>query len=219
MANVPFEYRCEVEAGFLMDPNEHKRFGYVTSLNGFGLPATLPKDLQVHLPFNTGDLPNYRALTLVGPSATEPIKSAQVVGVLESFRWGGGVGDPIRVELYVSQENAMQIMALQQRSLKTTVIKSLAWWIADYDQEVKQWFDQAHPISVGGGITGILNGKDDAELEVSLAPVVVKNGVDVNVYKVALGVVPAGSFKYKLHFASSHQKKVIRSWGVLIGKT
>jgi hypothetical protein len=219
MATVPFDYDCAMENGFIMDPNEHKRFGYVTSLNGFGLPEALEKDLKVHLPFNTGATPNYGALTLVGASGTAPLDSAQVVGVLERFSWAGGVGDPIKLEFYVSQENAMHIMTLQQRALKTTDVKSLDWWIADYDQELKQWFEQAHPISTDEGITGHINGKDDPELEVNLTPVQVKYGVDVNVYKVTLGVVPAGKLKYKLHFASSHQKKVVRSWGVLIGTT
>lgn len=219
MATVPFEYDCDREAGFIMDPNAQKRFGYVTSLNGFGLPAPLPKDLTVHLPFNTGAAPNFRALSYTGPSKTAPTPSANVVGVIDNFSWAGGVGDPIKIDFCLSQENAMQIIALQQRALKTTDIKSLAWWIADYDQEVKQWFEQAHPVSTAGGITGHINGKDDPELSVDLNPIVVKSGVDVNVYKVSLAIVPAGSFKYKLHFASSHQKKVIRSWGVLIGKT
>jgi len=218
MATVAFEYQCQMDAGFLLDPNEHKRFGYVTSLNGFGLPETLPKDLQVHLPFHTGAAPNYDALTFAASSATAPMKSAKVVGVLGQFSWAGGAGDPIKLEFYVSQENAMQIMSLQQTVLKTTNIKSLAWWIADYDQETKQWFNQAHPVSVKG-VTGHINGKDEPELVVDLTPVVVRSGVDVYLYKVTIAVVPAGSFKYRLHFASSHQKKVIRSWGVLIGQT
>jgi hypothetical protein len=217
MATVPFDYGCERDAGFVMDPNENKRFGYVTSLHGFGLPAALPKDLQVHLPFNRSDTPAFRALTLTKPSATSPMSSAKVVGVVETFSWAGGAGDPIKLEFYVSQENAMQIMSLQQRALKTRLVTSLAWWIADYDQEVKQWFEQAHPDSVKG-ITGHINGKKEPELEVDLKPVQVKSGVDVNVYKVTLAVVPAGHFKYKLRFASTHDKKVIRSWGVLIGK-
>ena len=219
MATISFEYDCSREAGFVMDPNEQRRFGYVTALNGFGLPKTLDADLQVHLPFNKGEMPSFRALKYIGPNAKTPMATAKVVGVLDQFNWAGGVGDPIRLEFYVSQENAMQIMALQQRALKTTDIKALGWWIADYDQEDKKWFEQAHPVSITGAITGHINGKDNSELEVDLNPTLVKTNVDVNVYKVKLAVVPAGNYKYNLHFASSNDQKVIRSWGVLIGKS
>lgn len=216
MATVPFEYECNKEAGFVMDPNVHARFGYITALNGFGLAATLPADLQVHIPFNTGAAPTFAGLQYTAPSATAPVGVAKVVGVIEKFSWAGGVGDPIHVEFYVSQENATQIKSLQQLALKTTSVKSLAWWLADYDQEVKKWFEQAYPLGTGS-ITGLINGKDNPALDVDLNPQKVKDGIDVNVYKVTVEVVPAANLQYTLHFANSDQKKVIKSWGLVVG--
>lgn len=213
-----FEYKCNPAAGFVMDPNQHLPFGYVVALNGFGLAATLPKDLQVHLPFNASAAPNFKALTYTGPSSTAPMGVAKVVGVIESFSWEGGTADPIKLEFYVSQENAMQIASLQHLALKTTLVSALGWWLADYDQEDKKWFEQAYPVTVTGAITGHINKRKDPDLKVDLHPVKVRDNIDVNVYKVTLAVVPAGNAKYKLNFASSYQQKVIKSWGILFDK-
>ena len=215
MATVPFVYECNKEAGFVMDPNEQKRIGYITALNGFKLAATLPADLQVSVPFNSGANPTFSGLQYTPKSDTIPVGVAKVVGVIEKFEWNGGIGDPIKLEFYVSQENATQIKALQQQSLQTTKVDALAWWLADYDQEVKKWFEQAYPI--GGSITGIITGKENPELDVDLNPVPVKDGIDVNVYKVTMAVVPAANKQYTLHFANSDQKKVIKAWGLVVG--
>ena len=39
MATVPVVFECSVSSAFLMDPNEHQRIGWVTKLDGFGLPV------------------------------------------------------------------------------------------------------------------------------------------------------------------------------------
>jgi hypothetical protein len=87
MATVPFEFDCNKSAGFVMDPNEHARVGWVTALDGFGLPAGgLAKDLQVSNPMTvTGGKPEIMS----------------VIGVLEKFTWAGGVGDPLKLDFYV----------------------------------------------------------------------------------------------------------------------
>ncbi len=195
MASVSFDYECELEDGFIMDPNVHRRVGYVTALNGFGLKRTLTPDLQVSLPFYRGAdksaAPTYKQLTYTAPTPTSPIGIATVVGVIKTFGWPGGVGDPITLEFYVSQENAAQIKTLQQLTLATTLVSTLSWWIADYDQECKKWFEQAYPLGAGT-ITGHINGRDDPELDVDLTPTKVKSGIDVNAYKVRLVLVPRG---------------------------
>jgi hypothetical protein len=48
MATVPYELDCDMSSGFVIDPNGHKRVGWVTALNGFGLPADgLKADMTV----------------------------------------------------------------------------------------------------------------------------------------------------------------------------
>jgi hypothetical protein len=216
MPTIPFSYECSKDAGFVMDPNEQKRFGYIVAFKGFD--KVFAKDLKVAVPYN-GVTPQYTgggfAVTPPGPGV--PAGEATVVGVIEKFEWNGGVGDPLKFEFYVSQENAMQIKAMQQSALQTTKIQGLAWWIADFDQEKKKWFEQAHPMPLSAGVTGIITGKDNPELDVDLNPVPVKDGIDVNVYKITMGVVPAANKQYNLHFCNTHGKPVVKAWGLVVG--
>jgi len=139
MATAQFSYPCSMQSGFAMIPSQYQRVGYVTSLNGFGLGAPFAADLQVSVPFNTGAKPAFAGLQYISGS---PAGSAKVVGVINSFSWNGGVSDAISLGFYVSQQNADQIKALLTLTLKTTAIKSLAWWIVDYDTTAKMWFEK-----------------------------------------------------------------------------
>jgi hypothetical protein len=105
MATVSFNFACDTDAGFFPDPNGHQRVGYVTAFAGLGLPQALGLDLTVTNP-QTG--------------ATMP-----VVGVIENFEWNGAVASPLQIDMYVSQENANQLKALQQSVLKTTKVSAL----------------------------------------------------------------------------------------------
>jgi len=213
-----FDYPCNWKAGFVMDPTKKQRFGYVTALNGFGLAATLTQDITVYTPFNTGAAPTYAGLTYTAPTKDAPTGSAKVVAVIEHFSWGGGVGDPISISMYMSQENAKQIKALQQLTLKTTTIKSLGWWMANFDEETKQWFEQANPLTPAT-VTGQINapGKADIRLHVANDAEKVAPNIDVNVYNVHIEVVPAANVQHTLHFADSATMKVVKSWGLVVG--
>lgn len=219
MASIPFTYECSKAAGFVPDPNEPKRVGYVTALKiGTTEPAM---DLQVHVPAGAAPA-GFKGLDYTAPAAAnKSIGEAKVVGVIEKFEWNGGVGDPLKLEFYVSQENATQIKTAQQSRLLTTKVDSLGWWIADYDQEAKMWYEQAYPIGnagIGNAVSGIIAGKDSPELNVDLTPVPAKDGIDVNVYQIAIGVAPAANKQYTLHFANSYQTKVAKPWGLVVGK-
>jgi hypothetical protein len=195
MTTVPFSFECNVASGFVMDPNAHPRVGYVTSFDGLGLPAGgLKADLTVTRP-------------VAGDTVT-------VAGVLAKFSWAGGVGDVIQLDFYVSLENAAQLKALQQTTLKTAAVKQFGWWIADYDQETRTWFEQAYPQSPPAGI---IVGKNNPALNVGLNPVKVKDGIDVSVYEVNIQVTPPANQQYALHFADSPTQKVVKSWGLVVG--
>jgi hypothetical protein len=139
MASVPVDFACSVSSGFLMDPNEHQRIGWVTKLDGFGLPTGgLKADLQVSDP---------RAAAPGKPMVTEP-----VVGVLEKFSWAGGTADPLQFDFYVAQENAAQIKMLQQTALKNTAVTVLDFIVIDYDPQAKAWFTELIPTQPLSGI-------------------------------------------------------------------
>jgi hypothetical protein len=206
MASIPFAFDCSRESGFVMDLNEPKRVGYIIELEGFGLGQPMEQDLVVSLPYIT---PSFTGL-IVQESTAVP-KTAKVVGVIEKFEWAGGIGDALKFEFYASQPNAFAIKALQQAALKTTAVDKLVWWICDYDQETKRWFEQSYPLQPA--ITGRVAGKGNPELEVDLSPVSAKDGVDVNVYKITVGVAPAANKPYQLHFANSSGRPVAKAWG------
>jgi hypothetical protein len=173
MAAVAVELECSVSSGFVMDPNEHLRIGWVTKLDGFGLPTGgLKADMQVSDPLAAGN----------GKPMVVP-----VVGVLEKFSWAGGAADPLHLDFYVSQQNAAQIKALQQTTLKNTAVKVLDLLVIDYDQEAKAWFTELIP---GQPLSGTVTGKGNPQLDVDLTPVPVKDGIDVYVYKVTIAVSP-----------------------------
>jgi hypothetical protein len=95
-------------------------------------------------------------------------------------------------------------------------LKGLGWWIVDYDPESKQWFEESFPAS-GAAITGLIAGQGYPELNVDLTPVPVTDGIEVDVYKVSISVVPAANQQYSLEFASSAGKPIVKSWGLVTG--
>ncbi|HTN88143.1 MAG TPA: hypothetical protein VL242_30895 [Sorangium sp.] len=215
-----YDFSCDWRSGFVMDPLKKQRVGYLVSLNGFGLTQALQKDIIVYTPFNGTKA--YGAIGDVKAGEGEDKSSmakATVVGVLESFSWGGGVGDPLTFSAYLSQENANQIQIKQQTTLKNTVIKDLAWWIVNYDEELKEWFEECHPAKGNETIIGQLNapGKTDIRLAVASEPVKVAPNIDVNVYNVYFEVVPAANLAYDIKLATSSKKKFIKGWGLKVG--
>ncbi|HJT58246.1 MAG TPA: hypothetical protein VJ761_17210, partial [Ktedonobacteraceae bacterium] len=190
MATVPYEFECDKSSGFVMDPNEHKCVGYITAFRGLGMSAPLAQDLKVTLPY-ANPAPAYKSL---GPvqSSISGHSTVEVVGVIEKFAWAGGTGDPVEVDFWVSQANAFQIKTLQQTTLKDTRIESLGFWIADYDQETKQWYEKAYPLG-SGQLTGVVSNRENPELNVDLAGESARDGIDVMVYKISIKITPAAN--------------------------
>jgi hypothetical protein len=212
MPSIAYEYECDMSSGFVLNPNDHNRIGFITALGGFGMSAPLATDLLVTVPFSGGAQPTFSGLQYQSGSV---MGSAKVAGVIEKFSWRGGAGDAIEIDFYVSQTNAMQIKALMQLALKMSSMKPLAWWIANYDQETKQWYEQAYP--QGGSVSGLIQGKANPELNVDLDPVPAQAGIDVMVYKISLAVVPAANLSYALMFANTPAQRLTKQWGLVVG--
>ena len=211
MPALPFAYQCSVEAGFVMDPNAHARFGYLTDLGGIGLPAPLAKDLVVAVAY--AGTPSYPPLGYVPGTPGRP-GTAKVAGVVESLAWGGGPTDPIQIACYLSQQNASKLRAVQVAPLRTTVVSAVGWWVADYDPGTRQWFEQAFPVTPAKPAAALSRtGSTDSGLAVDLSPRVVKDGIDVNVYRVTIAVAPSAGHPSLLQFATSATRKVVKQWG------
>ena len=216
MASVEYDYECDRTAGVLPDPNEHKRFGYITSLKGFGPSATveLKRDLACACAYS-GATPTYNDIAIAGGDRSS-LGRVQVVAVLEKFHWGGGVNHPLAFGIYMSQENALALKAAQQSTLTSTRIDELGFWIGNYDQELKVWYEEVYPASVPR-ITGVVGLKENPGLHVDLSGVRAATGSDALLYRVTLNVAPAGNEAFTLFFASSSKKRQVKSWGLQVG--
>ena len=203
MASVAFDYELNKDSGFLQAPTAHNRFGYVTSLGGFGQPGQLTPDLRVSCAFNATTSPSFPGLQYQPGTPG----SATVVGVIGQFSWNGMSGSPIQLVFYVSQNNALLIKASSQAA-----VNPLAWWLADYDQEHKVWYEAAYPLPAGT-VSGVCN---PGTLTVNLTAYPVPGVTGVSVYQVTLAVSPTGSQLYQLLFAGSSTTKVAKSWGLIM---
>jgi len=210
-----FDYDCQWRSAFVMDPTKKQRTGYLLTLDGLGLDAALPQDIQVFSPFNAAAA-DYTAADLVIDTSITPSKLT-CVGIIETLSWNGGVGDPISISAFISSENAQQIKAKLQTTLKTTSIKHLSWWIVNFDEENKAWFEECYPKDPTH-ITGQLNASGTSvRLSVDNDATKVASNIDVNVYRVYLEVVPAANSTYVLGFGISQQKKHVKAWGLKVG--
>ena len=201
-ATVPYAYDMDKEAGFVMDPNEHKRVGYVTALQfGSGTGSVLATDLKVADP----------------TKSTTPPPTLNVVAVMSRFEWNGAVGDPLKIEAYVSQANAYKIKSrfAQASALITGLPLTFNYAVLNYDQELKRWFTQAKP-TLAPVSTTVAVSSLRPQVSVDLNPVPAKDGIDVNVYRLSFAAAaPIGS--EPLTFQTTATKQVSRPWGLLHG--
>ena len=201
-ATVPYAYDMDREAGFVMDPNEHKRVGYVTALQfGTGTGSVLATDLKVADP----------------TKSTTPPPTLNVVAVMSHFEWNGAVGDPLKIEAYVSQANAYKIKSrfAQPSALITGLPLNFNYLAVNYDQELKRWFTQAKP-TLAPVSTTVAVSNLRPQVSVDLNPVPAKDGIDVNVYRLTFAAAaPIGS--EPLTFQNTATKQVSRPWGLLHG--
>ena len=206
---------CDWKSGFLMDPTNKQRCGYLTAFNGLDLGTEPTKDadeykISVFTPFNA-EAPEY---TQVAPTQNDDgLRTIDCIGIIDHFSWGGGAGDPICIGAYVSTEFANQLKAKQKTTLTTTAIKKLGWWIVNYDVENKCWFEEAFPKAADGFVTGQLNAQGGKAVALQIAA-----NIDVQVFQVYFEIVPGANMTYALRFAQGKTKPFVKGWGLQVGK-
>lgn len=215
---------CDWKSGFLMEPTKKQRCGYLMAFDGLGLGGVVAKaddpfKIRVFTPHNA-------ASTEYSEVAVEDLDGQKVldcIGVIESFSFGGGVGDPICISAYVSSEFANQLKAKQKASLATTAINKLGWWVVNYDVDDKSWFEEAFPKgstdASDGYVKGQLNasGGTDVRLSVAEAPTMISPNLDIQVFNIYFEVVPASDTTYALSFRQGSTKAYVKGWGLQVG--
>ena len=209
---MPFDLTCDWRSGFVMNPEKKQRVGYLVKFTGLNMGDFLAEDVDVFTPYNS---------TETGYGEVE-VDSDDVkitcVGVLESFFWNGGVGDPLCMSSYISAENAEVLSAKTKSALDTTIISELAWWIVNFDEENKVWYEEAYPLdpTIAGGQLNAPGGQD-VRINVGTQAVKVAPNIDINVYNLYFEVIPAANSTYNFHFATSMKTKFVKNWGMRIG--
>jgi hypothetical protein len=202
------EYDFQTSSGFSQDPNAHQSVGYVTSLKGFGMATALVTDLTVLMPVSPHAVEYTGIGTTAPPSPSHPTGTLQVVGVIQSLNWSGGAGDPLELEFYVSKENAAVLL---QRPLKSTEIEAIGFWICQYDQGSKHWYEAFYPLGTEE-VKGTIANKNNPALEVDSQSISLNGAPPV--HKVSIQVAPVASSTVK--YATSPTVSVAKQWGMQI---
>jgi len=221
---MAIDLSCDWKSGFVMDPTKKQRCGYLVAFNGLGLNQEPDKEndafkIRVFTPYNAADL----EYANVAVDDLDGQKVLNCVGIIESFTFAGGVGDPICVSAYVSSEFANQLKAKQKASLETTVIKKLGWWVVNYDVDDKSWFEEAFPKgntdSGDGFVMGQLNASagKDVRLSIAESPTLIAPNLDVQVFNIYFEIVPASDTTYALAFRQGKTKAFVKGWGLQVG--
>lgn len=221
---MSIDLSCDWKSGFVMDPTNKQRCGYLVSFNGLGLNTEPDKEndafkIRVFTPYNAAAV-EYDQVTV---DDVDGQKILNCVGVLESLSFAGGVGDPICISAYVSSEFANQLKAKQKASLETTVINKLSWWIVNYDVEAKAWFEESFPKGSTEGNDGIVKGQLNASggnqvrLSIAEEPTLISPNLDIQVFNIYFEVVPGSDATYALSFRQAATKAFVKGWGLQVG--
>lgn len=206
------DFSCEWRSGFVMDATKKQRVGYLTTFNAF--ETELDPDIEVFCPANL-ESSSYPGVNFV---AGETPKRVKCVGVIESYSFGGGVGDPVCVSAYISADNAALLAGKLQTTVKTTLVDNFGWWIVNFDDEKKQWFEEAYP-KEPEKVKGQINAAGGRDLRFSVAKEATKvaDNIDNNVFNLYFEVVPAANSTHVFTFASSTATPFARAWGLKVG--
>jgi hypothetical protein len=221
---MSIDMSCDWKSGFVMDPTKKQRCGYLVAFNGLGLNEEPAKDkdaykVRVFSPFNAPEN-EYKGVKV---DDLDGQKILDCIGVIESFSFGGGVGDPICISAYISTEFANQLKAKQKASLATTAISKLGWWIVNYDVEEKAWYEEGFPkgdtTANDGFVKGQLNanGGKDIRLSIAESPTIISSNMDVQVFNMYFEIVPASDSTYALTFRQGKTKAYVKGWGLQVG--
>lgn len=209
---MSIDLSCDWRAGFVMSPDRKQRVGYLVHFEGLNMGEFLKQDVEVFTPYNSSES-NYSEVEV-----DQDNTKVTCVGTLDMFTWGGGVGDAICMSAYISAENAEVISSKLKTTLDTNIINKLSWWIVNFDEENKVWYEESFPLdpsTVKGQVNAPPGG--DVRLTVSSQATKVSPNIDLNVYNLYFEVIPAADSTFNFHFASSMKTKFVKNWGLKIG--
>jgi hypothetical protein len=197
MADIKFS--CDVEQGFNFQKDNQKTVGHLISVKiGAGDPE-IKSDMKVEIPTSDGE-------------------KQDVVGVMESFEWKGGHGDPIIINCQCSTFNKQKIELLRHKKLKNTELK-LKFIIWQYDPVEKAYFIVCQNGADGNPpLEGLIQKGEPLQLLVDAAApgTAVLNPEN---WKMTVGIMPKTEEAQSIYYATgSGDMKICKAWGVKVTK-
>lgn len=198
MATIEFTGLDE-EHGFNLQKDVQKPIGHLMTLkigDGTSADTKTPADISAETPDSAG------------------VKQ-KVVGIMTSWTWAGGHGDPILMTAMISTANKQVIELLRHKALKNTNLE-IQFKIWDYDPVAKVWFVAlcASPLASNPALKGLIL-KEDKNLKISVSE---KGSVvqSPENWKLEIGIMPA-PLAQDIVYATGDQKNVVKEWGVTVG--
>jgi hypothetical protein len=193
------DFDCDWRFGLNLRPSLKGTVGYLLDWSGCG-GLSLQKDIEVWNPFNTSG---------------QRVVSGRIIkciGLLESFRFAGGQNDPVRIKAFVSKGTAADLRSKLARPLTNTRLK-LAWYIIDFDDSDKLWYEAAFLKSPKTADASIDSAGGELQIFVDNEPTRISETLDINVFGFEFQVVPADKKTATLEFASGPTRKLVKQWG------
>lgn len=199
MTENALNFECDWRFGLNLKPTRKGRVGYLLEWNGCG-GLNLPKDIEVWNPYSTQG-----QQIVSGPRV-------QCVALLDSFRFPGGSSEPIRLKCWVSKATATNIRAKISRPMTSTKVK-LAWYIIDYDDDQKVWYELAFVKNPSVAQARLDNVDGKLQIFVSAEGTRVDETLDLSLYAFEFQIIPAKNKRSDLEFASGGIQRVVKQWG------
>jgi len=200
-------YPCDYKAGFIMDPSRKQRVGYLTNFTGLGSQVgQLAQDIEVWCPYQ--GTPSYGDVKI----ADEKVKC---VGIIESVEYGGGVGDAYCFHVYISGNNKQKLANAMKNTFDKTSIDVIKFWLGNFDEEEKCWFEEVYPKD--DNMKGMLNANGkDLKIRLGDEGTKVHQNVDVKVFDWYFEIVPAANVLTNINYSVGAKKSAVRHWGLNI---
>jgi hypothetical protein len=190
---------CAWQHAFNVAANRKGPFGYLLELSGLG-GLILSKDIVVWNPLSG------TSQSLLGGA------TVGCVGVIERFRYGGDVTDPIRIACFVSQENRTNLRAKLSRELVNVKVR-MKWKVVGYDEAAKAWFDAIELLDPTQ-LDGVVNTVDGTlQISVDGAPTKLSDDQDLQVYRFEVELVPPPGTTSTMQFALGQNQRIVAAWG------
>ena len=192
-------FDCDWKFGLNLRASNKGTVGYLLEFNGLG-GLNLKKDIEVWNPY---DAAGQKVVT--GPKI-------KCIGLMEWFRFEGGDNDPVRMKFYVSKPMGAEVRAKLAKPLTNTKLK-LAWYIIDFDEDAKLWYEAAFVKSPKQAEANIDSAGGNLQIFVDNEPDKASDSLDINVYPFEFQVVPADKKNAKLEFATGPTQRLVKQWG------